>query len=339
MDKCGIIPGRRELLIILLLATLMTVVLCPPCLHNWAYAWRFWGITVTIWLVMWYGNGFVAGWLDRWIAWKEQPGKRLLLGIVSSVAYSALAMLLLAWLFNRVLDIDIGNVWQLVLISVVISIIILLFIQARQFIFSWRDLALREERLRGELMASRYEVLKNQLNPHFLFNSLNALADLVHEDPALAEKYINQLSRVLRYVLETSQQAVVPLATELDILQAYVFLQQIRFGANFKVDIDVPEAALQKRVPPLVLQLLLENAIKHNEITAANPLRVKITLEQDNLQICNNLQPRESLKGESTGTGLANVQARYNALTDRQVRVSRSDGQFCVVLPLLDKQS
>ncbi len=338
MDKYGIIPGRRELLIILLLATLMTVALCPPCLHNWAYAWRFWGITVTIWLVMWYGNGFVAGWLDRRIAWKEQPGKRLLLGIVGSVVYSALAMIVLAWLFNRVLDVDIGNVWQLVLISVVISIIVLLFLQTRQFVYSWRDLALQEERLRSELMVSRYEVLKNQLNPHFLFNSLNALADLVHEDPVLAEKYINQLSRVLRYVLETSRQAVVSLAIELDILQAYVFLQQIRFGTNFKVDINVPEAVLPKRVPPLVLQILLENAIKHNEITAANPLQVKISLEQGDLQVCNNLQPRESLKGESTGTGLANVQARFNTLTDQQVKVFHADGQFCVVLPLLDNQ-
>ena len=338
MDKSGIIPGRRELLIILLLATLMTVALCPSCLHNWAYAWRFWGITVTIWLVMWYGNGFVASWLDRRIAWKEQPGRRLLLGIVSSVVYSALAMIVLAWFFNRVLDVDIGNVWQLVLISVVISIIVLLFLQTRQFVYSWRDLALQEERLRSELMVSRYEVLKNQLNPHFLFNSLNALADLVHEDPALAEKYINQLSRVLRYVLETSRQAVVPLATELDILQAYVFLQQIRFGNNFKVEIEVPEAALQKRVPPLVLQILLENAIKHNEITAANPLHVNISLDRDDLQVCNNLQPRESLKGESTGTGLANLQARYNTLTDRQVKVNHADSQFCVALPLLDKQ-
>lgn len=197
------------------------------------------------------------------------------------------------------------------------------------------DVQLQAERLEKENIQAQFAALKSQVNPHFLFNSLSILSSLVYVDADLSEKFIDQLSRAYRYLLEQKDNERVLLKTELEFIQAYRFLLNIRFENKFDVFINVPEADQARySVAPLTLQLLVENVVKHNRMSAKEPLQVHIDLEGEWLVVRNNLQPRPQSEN-STGVGLQNIITRYTLLTDRPVWIGESDGDFVVKIPLL----
>ncbi len=194
----------------------------------------------------------------------------------------------------------------------------------------------RAERLEKENVQAQFAALKSQVNPHFLFNSLSILSSLVHADADLSEKFIDQLSRAYRYILEQKDNERVLLKTELEFIQAYRFLLNIRFENKFDVVINVPEADQTRySIAPLTLQLLVENAVKHNRMSAKEPLKVHIQLDDDCLVVKNNLQHRPQSEN-STGVGLQNIITRYGLLTTRPVWIGESDGSFVVKIPLLN---
>jgi two-component system LytT family sensor kinase len=198
-----------------------------------------------------------------------------------------------------------------------------------------KDVQLKAERLEKEALLSQFEALKNQLSPHFLFNSLSILTSMVHEDADLSEQFIKQLSKVYRYILEQRDQELVSLKTELDFIRSYTFLLQIRFENKFDVVIDVTSTQQsQYRIAPLSLQLLVENAVKHNRMSKDEPLRVRIYCEDDKLIIENPWQPRDHPE-PSTGVGLRNIINRYALLTDMPVGYGRENESFVVKIPLL----
>jgi PAS domain S-box-containing protein len=189
-------------------------------------------------------------------------------------------------------------------------------------------------RLQKEKLQSQFETLRSQVNPHFLFNSLNVLTSLIKIEPDLAEQFTIRLSMVYRYVLENKDKDLVTLETELDFLKAYTFLLDIRFSGKMKVDVRLSENEMQLKVVPLALQLLIENAIKHNTFSRTKPLLVNITAEEDYLVIENNLQVREA-HVQSTGVGLQNIGSRYAYFTERKVISGIEDDKFIVKIPLL----
>ena len=198
-----------------------------------------------------------------------------------------------------------------------------------------QQLGLHAERLERATVQAQLDALRNQVNPHFLFNSLSILAALVDTDARLAGQFVARLATTYRYLLEQRDQTRVPLRTELDFLAAYTFLLTLRFEGKLLVALDVPEAARDGyAIAPLTLQLLLENAVKHNRLSAAEPLRVTIALAGDCLRVANPVQ-RRLVPEASTGVGLHNIIGRYRLLTDRPVRVAETDGYFVVDLPLL----
>ncbi|MBK6347140.1 MAG: PAS domain S-box protein [Bacteroidales bacterium] len=188
--------------------------------------------------------------------------------------------------------------------------------------------------LQKENLQSQFETLRSQVNPHFLFNSLNVLTSLIKIEPDLAEQFTIRLSMVYRYVLENKDKDLVSLETELDFLKAYTFLLDIRFSGKMKVIVDLPEEKLQLKVVPLALQLLIENAIKHNTFSKKQPLQVDIYHVLDYLVIENNLQVRES-HVQSTGVGLNNIASRYAYFTDRKTVAGVEGEKFVVKIPLL----
>lgn len=196
-------------------------------------------------------------------------------------------------------------------------------------------LELQAEQQEKENIRSQFETLKNQVNPHFLFNSLNVLSSLVHEDPDLAESFIVKLTKVYRYVLELKEADIVPLFEELAFIQSYFFLHQIRFGNNLNLYVEVSEADKQRYLPPLTLQILVENAIKHNIISRDRPLTIELFMEQDELVVRNSFQPRQD-QVASTGLGLANLEARYGFLADKQPRFFVENDHYIARVPLLD---
>lgn len=190
-------------------------------------------------------------------------------------------------------------------------------------------------KLQKENLQSQFEVLKQQVNPHFLFNSLNVLTSLIKADPDLAETFTEKLSKVYRYVLENKEKDLVSLSTEMDFLNAYLFLINIRFSGKIIVEIDIDSKYAEYRVLPIAVQMLIENAIKHNTYSKTNPLLINIyTDENGNLIVCNNLKARETIMA-STGVGLENITRRYALISDHVTVFTKTETHFIARLPLL----
>lgn len=301
----------------------------------WAYYWRG-GIGTA---VLWLGNAHLANLPDRWLNWVDAPVRRLVVSVLITVVFTCIAWIFLTWLFfNHRYGWDIGALLRGMTLAdfiptLVITFLISIFMHGRSFLLGWKETLIEAERLKKEQASARYETLKNQVNPHFLFNSLNVLASLVHKDANQAEEFIRRLSTVYRYILESREQEVVPLEEELAILNAYLFLMDTRFGASLQTVISIPENA-RGHVAPLTIQMLVENALKHNEASKARPLKIDVFQEDGYIVVRNNLQPKNSLP-ESTGLGLANIQARYQVLSDKAVLISDQGGFFTVKIPIL----
>lgn len=189
--------------------------------------------------------------------------------------------------------------------------------------------------LERQNLESQLEGLRNQVNPHFLFNSLNTLIYLIPEDPERAVRFVQQLSKVYRYVLESREARIIPLREELDYLRSYIFLLKERFGENFQADLRDLEQRDNVAVVPLSLQMLFENAIKHNVISTEKPLHIEVFAENGHLVVRNNLQRKNQVM-DSTGVGLDNIRARYRMLTEREVAVIVSREYFTVLLPVIE---
>lgn len=281
--------------------------------------------------------------LDRFLSWERQPLTRLLVqfGLLTATSWLTIQLIIqtVVWLTTppgyQLTPIDESDIRQTLLIGSLLALIINGIYTGEYFFRRWRDAFLEAERLKRETLTARFEALKAQIDPHFLFNSLNTLTTLIEEDPSVAVRFVDRLAQVYRYVLTNRTQDVVPLRDELAFLEAYTYLAQMRFGHNLRVQIDVNGAADTTHVPPMALQMLLENALKHNVVSRAEPLTIQISETPDHwLDIRNTLQPKLPTE-PSTGLGLANIQSRYRHLTDRQPEVRQAGGQFIVRLPLL----
>jgi two-component system LytT family sensor kinase len=191
------------------------------------------------------------------------------------------------------------------------------------------------EMLKRESLYAQLDALKTQVNPHFLFNNLNTLVSIIPEDPQRAVDFVQQMSKVYRHILEVKDEHSISLKEELDVMKAYAFLLKTRFGENLEITIDVPEEKLNKKIIPLSLQILMENAIKHNIVSSEKPLRIDVFAENGRLVVSNNLQKKNQLN-ESTGIGLDNIRNRYKLLSDKKVHVEENDSSFIVSIPLIE---
>ena len=216
-------------------------------------------------------------------------------------------------------------------------LIILMFIAIYESIYFYHQLRisiLEAEQAKQDHIRSQLEGLRNQVNPHFLFNSLNTLMDLVTENPTIAVNFLKRLSHVYRYILEIREHPTVTVAEELEFIKSYVFLQEERFKGNLKVCIEIPETYYQHQVLPLSLQILFENAIKHNIISSKKALIITVSVVGDKIVVKNNLQ-RKNQVVDSTKVGLENVRSRYRLISNSQVDVLEDKEYFIVGLPLI----
>lgn len=198
-----------------------------------------------------------------------------------------------------------------------------------------QQMELENEHLRAENLLIQYQSLENQVDPHFLFNSLNTLDGLIGMDDQAAHKYLHQLSDSYRYIMRQSKD--VTLREELDFAQAYFSMMEIRYGANLRIEQHINEKCLSLKVVPISLQLLIENAIKHNVISDRHPLLITIqTDDSNNLSVCNHLQPKNS-ESQGEGIGLDNLNQRYTLLFGQGITISRTDTEFKVTIPLVER--
>jgi two-component system, LytTR family, sensor kinase len=222
-------------------------------------------------------------------------------------------------------------------LTIVISISIFYLILNRKSHFRMRDMEIQAEQLKKENALAQFEALKNQVSPHFLFNSLSILSSLVRVDASLSEKFIDRLSKAYRYILEQKDNETVPLKTELEFLNAYAFLLKIRFEDKFDVKVSISEHDAEKyQIAPLTLQLLIENCVKHNRMSQAEPLIVSIFISNNYLMVMNPVKLRNELERiPSTGIGLTNIKNRYELITKSPVEVECQDELFTVKIPLI----
>lgn len=203
------------------------------------------------------------------------------------------------------------------------------------FFGKWKEALVEAEQLKNQHIRSQFEVLKNQVSPHFLFNSLNTLITIIPEDPEAAVKFTENLSRVYRYILQNKDKELVSLETELEFIRSYVFLLKMRFGENLHVHYQIKEELLNHHVAPLTLQMLVENAIKHNIISREKPLHIDIYVENNqSVIVSNNLQRKNQVRS-STKIGLDNIIKRYKYLSDQAVDIITTASSFMVALPLI----
>lgn len=193
---------------------------------------------------------------------------------------------------------------------------------------------IRSAQLQKENFQAQLQHLKNQVNPHFLFNSLNVLGSLIKKDREQAVVFVKRLSDVYRAFLNYSDQQLISLEKELELTNAYIYLLKTRFGSNISFEINVESKYLSCRLPPGSLQMLVENAVKHNASTTRNPLIVTVYTESEKLVVQNTIRPRKE-QVKSTGSGLVNIKKRYRYLSNQEVEQNESQTEFIVKLPLL----
>jgi two-component system, LytTR family, sensor kinase len=298
-----------------------------------SYLWTF-----SIAISQWSGAVLINHLLDRKIKWADQPILRSTLGIIALVIYSVVAFMLVKYLMYFV---TYGNFplegWKFAaqssLFAVLISFNISIIFTAIGFFKAWKLSLIREEKLKTEMMAYKYESLRNQINPHFLFNSLNVLSDLVYDDQAMAVKFIQQMSDLFRYVLDSRDKELVSLKDELDFIRSFTFLLKTRFEDKLIIESDI-QPNPDDYIVPMTLQLLIENAVKHNEVSEAFPLRISMRRNNDYLEVENDVRPK-NVGEDSKKTGLKNIVQQFAFFSDQLVEIIPSGESFLVRVPIL----
>ena len=290
-----------------------------------------------------YVYGFMLIWfeMDKRYNWITQTGKRIFFGLFYGELYAILSFGVVSFIYGTIVsggDMNFGRqtflyAWPIPAINFFPS---LLIVCAVAFFKNWSASVVNREKLNSEMMKYKFESLQNQLNPHFLFNSFNVLSNLVYDDKELAKKFIDQLNETYQYVLNSKERSLVVLEEELKFIESYCFLLEARFEEKLKIEIDL-EPDSSEKIAPMVLQLLIENAVKHNALTTQNPLLIDISKEGGHVEVKNNRQPKKQ-KIQSTKTGLSNIRQRYTLLTKKEVVVQENDAEFIVQIPLIHKE-
>ncbi len=301
-----------------------------------SYAWA-----AVISATQWLGHSYIFGLLDKKYSWKDHLLKRAIWGSLSLIIYSATAFLAVQVVMYLLIE---GSLpenpvkWGLrsSYFAILISFIVSLIFVAVGFFQNGKRSLLEAESFKAEMLAYKYESLQNQINPHFLFNSFNVLSDLVYEDQKKAVGFITQLSQLFRYVLDSRDKELVPVREELEFIRAYIYLLKTRFEDKLSIQLEFV-ALDEEMLVPMTLQLLIENCVKHNEISASKPLRIRILREKDYIKVENTLQPKP-LGEESRKTGLSNITQQYKYFTDKGIFITETDRSFAVAVPLIKSE-
>ncbi|TMU56980.1 2TM domain-containing protein [Flagellimonas algicola] len=285
-------------------------------------------------------NGIYYDYLNHKVVWKRYAKYRLIIGALGSVILTMLGIFWIRIVINIGFE---GENWEdfiageraiYYVVALLITIVISVFFHAFYFYRNWQEKRVKEQKIIAGSASARFDALKNQLDPHFLFNSLNVLTSLIEEDPSQAQKFTTSLSKVYRYVLEQKNKDLVTVDEELNFARTYVRLLKMRFEDSIVFDIPEKSSIPEAKIVPLSLQLLLENAVKHNVVTAAKPLHIKVEEKAGTLMVSNNLQEKQVVK-KGSGVGLQNIKQRYSILTDRAVEIGKTKLKFSVALPML----
>jgi len=288
-------------------------------------------ITSIFALLIWYLNIYVL----------SKKGKPVQHGIsyaklIKSLAIGVLIMFCLAWIQQLILShINFGPVVLMVEVrGILINLIFYMFLHLLQQNYENQQVSMELEKIKNDSLGAQYELLKQQVNPHFLFNSLNTLKAMVETGDEDAIDFILKLSNFYRFTLESRKMDLIHVYEELEILNAYLFLQKARFDGGFTFTNSISTDILQTLIPPFTLQLLIENCIKHNVVSLDKPLHIRLYSEGDKIVVENPIRLKTA-DSRSTGVGLKNITLRYQHLLEEPIEISNSCETFKIKLPLI----
>jgi hypothetical protein len=281
--------------------------------------------------------------LDEIFSKERFNRKRILIGFIGSFIISVGVIFLLRIFEDVIIE---GSSLALFfekekfsnyLVTIIITFIVTLAFHAFYFYKAYQESRLKEQKIIAGTANAKFESLKNQIDPHFLFNSLNVLSSLIEENPENAQQFTTSLSKIYRYVLEQKDKELVTVSEELTFAKTYMKLLKMRFENSITFELPTDFENHDAKVVPLSLQLLLENTIKHNVVSENKTLHIKIYIKDNFLVVENNLQKKEVLQ-DRKGVGLQNIVSRYAILSERKVLIDETKETFAVYLPILTKQ-
>jgi two-component system, LytTR family, sensor kinase len=308
----------------------------PPFL-TWDKYFATFLITISIWL----GNRYILIYSRKKYPLFKNVRKRIIFEAVVMFLFTVVANTFLAILLKGVYEDEYTTVSSTDKIihsnsaAIFCTIMIMAIYESIFFMHQLKHSVEETENLKRESLSAQLNALRTQVNPHFLFNNLNTLSSIIPENPRHAVDFVQQLSKVYRHILEVKDEKCILVKDELDVLNAYTFLLKTRFDKNLEVNIDIPAEKMQKKIVPLSLQILMENAIKHNIVSAEKPLQINVFTQNGSLVVSNNLQMKNQIN-ESTGIGLDNIRNRYKLISEKAVTVTENDTNFTVSIPLID---
>ncbi len=327
----------RDLLILILIGNVLSIFTLPGDLWTLEMVLRNCLFSVAVGYPAWKGMTWIIMVLERRIPWLKSPIKRMIYQVLALTVFFGVLIFFGIFLWARLAE---GLSFRMIMAEALPSLKVafafmflsLLIGNAVLFFKNWKKSAIQQEELKRAHLALQYQSLKDQVRPHFLFNSLSSLATLINTDSEKATQFVHKLSDVYRYVLEQRENELVPLKDDLKFMEDYIFLQKIRFGENLRVETNLDQD-LNRLIIPLSLQMLVENAIKHNEISKDHPLLIAITSTgSGHVIVKNNLQRRE-VSEPSLGSGLENLRKQIGYFSNDSLLVQEEADAFIVRIP------
>lgn len=334
-----ILSVLRDFLILMVLGNALSIFTIPGDLWSVQTVLRNCIFSVLIGYPSWKGIVLIVIYLEKKLPWLKYPIRRLIVQFTAMIIYTGMIIFigLLVWVW---LDDDFNfqslNSVAYSSLKIAIGFLILSMIIGNAVVFfkNWRNAAIKQEELKRAQLDLQYQTLKNQIKPHFLFNSFSSLVTLINSDAEKATRFVHKLSDVYRYVLENSDQELVSVRDEIKFLEDYIYLQKIRFGANLQVSVRI-DTGKDRMVIPLSLQMLVENAIKHNEASGEHPLLIEISSTADHqIIIKNNLNAKDVIE-HSPGIGIENLKKRIAFFSGQEMKIENGPDEYIVSIPTL----
>ena len=330
-----------------LLLTVLTVVLLVIAYILYAlnlavevYYTIGWILAVLALLII--GNGFISMLFDKKLPWLKFGSRRLFSHLTFGILYSLIIINLAYFVFKWALTNEPPTTSQIVVTN---AYGLVLFIPAFSVYFSmyflrhWQKSVLETEKFKKETLKFELDNLKSHLDPHFLFNNLNILSSLIDTSKEESKRFLDKFADVYRSLLKTKDEDLIAIEDELEFINAYIYLLKTRFEENIVFNIEIDKSVRFMMIPPLTIQLMIENAIKHNVASEKKPLSITVEAKGNRLKVCNNLNERPKYPGQPDGSGIKNIKRRYSYFTDEQVIINKTDNEFCITVPILEVES
>ena len=296
-------------------------------------------VTITVVLIIYILCSMIATILLNRFPKYSQTFLRIGLELLCFVAIMAAAVTILFYGYDYIgiqgMPVKMENYPWVIIVGATCNLLATSFNEGAAFYEKWREVVDESDQLKRENLQSQLEGLKGQVNPHFLFNSLNSLSSLISDDPEKAEKFLDEMSKVYRYLLRTNEEGLTSLESELQFIQSYFHLLKTRYGDGLEMETRINEKYSCYQIPPLTLQMLVENAVKHNMILKDSPLHILImTTNSGKLVVTNNLQRKDRMVS-SNKVGLTNIVKKYRLMKKEEISVRDDGKEFAVVVPLI----